>query len=211
MTKKLLPILLASAVAGCMTPGAPLADRGVESVNQPVLARATYTVDLVAPGGVLAPSEVSRLDGWFRSLDLGYGDSIYVDGPYSETARAQVADLAGSYGMMVLPAAPVTAGALPEGTVRVVVSRTRAEVPGCPNWSVPSQPNFENRTMSNYGCGVNSNLAAMVADPQDLFHGREGAGVGDAITAAKAVDFYRRQAPTGKDGLKDISTKKDNK
>jgi pilus assembly protein CpaD len=210
MIKKLLPVLLASAVAGCMTPGAPLADRGVESVNQPVLARSTYAVDLAAPGGMLAPSEVGRLDGWFRSLDLGYGDSIYVDGAYSETVRTQVADVAGAYGMLVLPAAPVTAGALPDGTVRVVVSRTRAEVPGCPNWSVPSQPNFENRSMSNYGCGVNSDLAAMVADPQDLIHGREGGAVGDAITAAKAVEFYRRQAPTGKNGLQDMSTKKDN-
>jgi pilus assembly protein CpaD len=64
--------------------------------------------------------------------------------------------------------------------------------------------------MSNYGCGVNSDLAAMVADPQDLIHGREGGAVGDAITAAKAVEFYRRQAPTGKNGLQDMSTKKDN-
>ena len=48
------------------------------------------------------------------------------------------------------------------------------------------------------------------ADPQDLIHGREGGAVGDAITAAKAVEFYRRQAPTGKNGLQDMSTKKDN-
>jgi pilus assembly protein CpaD len=209
MLKKFLPALLASAVAGCMTPGAPLADRGVESVNQPVLTQSSFVVDMVAPGGILPPSEVARLDSWFQSLGLGYGDSIYVDGAYSDTARAQVGDVAGKYGMMVLPAAPVTAGMVPEGTVRVVVSRTRAVVAGCPNWTVPSQPNFENRSMSNYGCAVNSNLAAMVADPRDLFHGREGTGVGDADTAAKAVDFYRRSAPTGKDGLKDISTKKD--
>jgi pilus assembly protein CpaD len=208
MVKKLLPVLLASAVAGCMTPGAPLADRGVESVNQPVLARSTFTVDLAAPGGIVPSSELTRLDGWFRSLDLGYGDSIYVDGAYSETARAQVAEVAGVHGMMVLPAAPVTAGMVPDGSVRVVVNRTRAEVPGCPNWTVPSQPNFENRTMSNFGCAVNSNFAAMVADPQDLFHGREGTAVGDAITAAKAVDLYRSQAPTGKDGLQEINTQK---
>ena len=30
-------------------------------------------------------------------------------------------------------------------------------------------------------------MAAMVADPQDLVHGREGTGVGDALTSAKAV------------------------
>jgi pilus assembly protein CpaD len=202
-------LLLASTVAACATPGVDTPDRGVASVNQPVLNRSTFALDLSAPGGIVAPQELGRLDGWFRSLDLGYGDSIFVDGAYSDTARAQVADVAGNYGMMVLPAAPVTAGVLPPGSVRVIVSRTRAEVPGCPNWSVPSQPNFQNRSMSNYGCGVNSDLAAMVANPEDLFHGREGTGVGDAATAAKAVGFYRQAKPTGTEGLKDVSTKKD--
>jgi pilus assembly protein CpaD len=209
MVKKLIAVLVASAAAACSTPGVDLRDRGVASVNEPVLNRATYVIDVAAPGGVLPPAEMARLDGWFRSLDLGYGDSIYLDGADAGAARAQIADLAGRYGMLVLPAAPVTAGMVQSGTVRVVVSRTRAEVPGCPNWSVPSQPNFENREMSNFGCGVNSNLAAMVADPQDLFHGRDGSGVGDAATAAKAVNLYRKSAPTGEEGLQDISTKKD--
>lgn len=209
MVKKLIAVLVASAAAACSTPGVDLRDRGVASVNEPVLNRATYVIDVAAPGGVLPPTEMARLDGWFRSLDLGYGDSIYLDGADAGIARGQIADLAGRYGMLVLPAAPVTAGMVQSGTVRVVVSRTRAEVPGCPNWSVPSQPNFENREMSNFGCGVNSNLAAMVADPQDLFHGRDGSGVGDAATAAKAVNLYRRSAPTGEEGLQDISTKKD--
>lgn len=209
MVKKLIAVLLASAVAACATPGGGPADRGIASVNEPVLSRATFVVDLAAPAGTLPPQEVARLDGWFRSLNLGYGDSIFVDGGFSETARAQVTDVAGRYGLMVLPAAPVTAGVVPPGTVRVVVARTRAEVPGCPNWSVPSQPNFQNRSMSNFGCAVNSNLAAMVANPQDLFHGREGTGVGDTATAVKAVDYYRKAEPTGKQGLQDISTTKE--
>ena len=163
--KKLFPVLLASAVAACSTTHANIASRGVEAVNQPVLNRSTYAIDLASPGGTLPSSEAARLDGWFHSLDLGYGDSIFVDGAYSDTARAQVVDIAGNYGMMVLPAAPVTEGPVPAGAVRVIVSRTRAEVPGCPNWSEPSQPTFENHSMSNFGCGVNSVLAAMVADP----------------------------------------------
>ena len=64
--------------------------------------------------------------------------------------------------MILQPGAPVTAGAVAPGSVRVIVSRTRAEVPGCPNWSQPSQPNYNNQTMSNFGCGVNSNLAMTV-------------------------------------------------
>ncbi len=123
----------------------------------------------------------------------------------------QVARIAGQYGMLVSDGAPVTTGVVQPGAVRVVVSRRRAEVPGCPNWSVPAQPNFQNRSMSNYGCALNSNLAMQVANPEDLLHGREGSGVGDAMTGAKAIQFYRRSEPTGAKGLQDISTKKDDK
>ena len=208
MRMKLIAVLLASAVAACATPNNGPADRGVASVNEPVLNRATFALDLAAPAGPLAPEESARLDGWFQSLGLGYGDSIYVDGAYSDEARIQVAEVAGRYGMLVLPAAPVTAGMVPPGTVRVVVSRTRADVPGCPNWSVPAQPNLENRSMSNFGCGVNSNLADMVANPEDLFHGREGTGLGDTLTATKAVDYYRKAPPTATDGLQVDKTKR---
>ena len=64
--------------------------------------------------------------------------------------------------------------------------------------------------MSNFGCSVNANLAAMVANPEDLIHGREGSGVGDNLTATKAVETYRNAKPTGSSGLQDISTKKGN-
>ena len=208
MRTKIATLLLVSITAACSSyPKTDLADRGVESVNQPVLAHETFAFDAAAPAGVLAPEEMGRLDGWFRSLDLAYGDSIYVDGANAEGVRAQVGQLAGRYGMTVLPAAPVTQGAIASGSVRIVVSRTRAEVPNCPNWGRPAQPNFHNRSMSNYGCAVNGDLAAMVANPDDLFHGQEVGGATDTITATKAVALYRSTAPSGSKGLQDVSTK----
>jgi len=211
MTRKLFAILLASAAAACTTNNAGGADRGVAAVNEPVLNRSTFATDLAAPGGVLGPAEVARLDAWFQGLDLRYGDAVYVDGAYSDAARAQIAEIAGRYGMLVSAGAPVTAGAVAPSSVRVIVSRTVASVPGCPNWDRPSQPNYNNRIMPNFGCAVNSNLAAMVANPQDLIHGREGSGVGDAATAAKAVGLYRTTPPTGTKGLEDITTRKGDK
>jgi pilus assembly protein CpaD len=209
MRTRLVLVLLASAVAGCSTaqPGVDQPARGLAAVNVPVVTRSDFVFDLVAPGGSLPASEEARLDAWFRSLGLGYGDSVHVDGAYAGAARADVARVAGRYGMMVSDGYPVTVGALPPGTVRVVVSRTRAHVPGCPDWSRRAQPNPDNETMSNFGCSVNSNLAAMVADPQDLVHGREGSGVVDPATASRAVRSYRTTKPTGEGGLKDISTK----
>ena len=207
MASKSALLLAAAVLSGCSYTPHDLPDRGVAAVNVPVVTRADYVFDASAPGGQLAPGETARLNAWFAGMDLGYGDSIYVDGPYE--ARADVAQVAGNYGLMVAPGAPITTGALNPGAVRVIVSRTRASVPNCPNWSLPAQPNDQNRTMSNFGCAVNSNLAAMVANPQDLVHGREGTGLGDSQTSSKAIGVYRKAEPTGTKGLQDISTKKD--
>lgn len=208
MTRSIMLLLLASAASACQTNGAvDQPARGVDSVNVPVVTRADYAFDLAAPDGSLSASESARLDAWFRSLELGYGDTIYVDGPYAYGARDDVARVAGQYGLMVAAGAPMTAGAVPSGMVRVVVARTRASVPNCPNWDRPSQPSFDHMTMPNYGCAVNGNLAAMVANPQDLVHGQEGSGVGDNRTSVKALESYRKAVPTGQQGLKDINTK----
>src|SRR4051794_36891175 len=157
MRFKLLPLLaLSTALAACQTDvGNNFADRGVASVNVPVVTTADYVFDASAPGGALAPGEAERLNGWFQGLGLGYGDSIYVDGADAYVAREQVSAIAGTYGMLVQAGAPVTAGMVQPGSVRVVVARRRAFVPNCPNWSRPSQPDYNNRSMSNFGCGVN--------------------------------------------------------
>jgi len=182
--------------------------RGVIPVNVPVVSRSDYSFDVAAPGGQLAPYEAGRLDAWFSGLQLGYGDTIYVDGPMASSARADVARVAGRFGLLVAPeGSPVTAGVVPSGAVRVVVTRTRASVPNCPNWSEPAQPNFQNRTMSNFGCAVNGNLAAMIANPEDLVHGREPTGITDPVAATRAIDMYRTKPPTGNANLPAVSTK----
>jgi pilus assembly protein CpaD len=189
MRSKLALIALCSAVAACNTPASP--DQGLASLNVPVVTTTDYVFDAAAPDGALSPGEAARLDGWFQGLGLGYGDSVYVDGSYARAARDQVAAVAGRYGMLVQPGAPVTAGTVPAGGVRVVVARRRAVVANCPNWSQPSQPNFHNKTMSNFGCGVNTNLALQVADPGDLISGQSGDSASDAVTGAKAITLYR--------------------
>jgi pilus assembly protein CpaD len=203
MRSKLLLIALCSGVAACNTPDIP--GQGVAASHVPVVTSADYVFDADAPDGSLAPGQAERLNGWFQGLGLGYGDSVYVDGMYADAARGQVAAIAGQYGMLVSAGAPVTVGAVRPGAVRVVVSRRRAEVPGCPDWSRPDQPNFNNQTMSNFGCGVNSNIAAMIANPEDLLHGREGTGVGDTATAAKAIELYRATPPSGAKGLSSVT------
>ena len=106
--------------------------QGLAAVNVPVVTSADYVFDAAAPGGALGPGEADRLNGWFQGLGLGYGDTVYVDGGYAPAARAQVAAIAGRYGMLRHAGAPVTAGMVQPGSVRVVVARRRAVVPGLP-------------------------------------------------------------------------------
>jgi pilus assembly protein CpaD len=63
--------------------------------------------------------------------------------------------------------------------------------------------NYTNAMSPNYGCAVNSNLAAMVADPQDLLEGKKGSGETLIATSNKAIATYREADPTGKQGLMD--------
>jgi pilus assembly protein CpaD len=205
MRSKIIVIALASSLAACNTPDLP--EKGVATVNVPVVNHTDYVFDAAAPDGALAPGESDRLNGWFQGLGLTYGDTIYVDGAAVEAARGQVATIAGQYGMTVAPGAPVTAGAVQPGNVRVIVSRQRAWVPHCPNWDVPSEPNFDNRNMSNFGCSVNSNIAAMIANPEDLIHGREATGIDNVNDATRAIQYYRSTPPSGSKGLQSVSTK----
>jgi len=66
-------------------------------------------------------------------------------------------------------------------------------VPGCPLWEDETVGAPE-RTATNYGCATNSNLASMIADPNDLVLGQAGSGLADIRDAARAVEGYRSRA-----------------
>jgi pilus assembly protein CpaD len=197
----LAPTLLLAGCGGTM-------NRGLESVHQPVVSRTDYAFDLNTSGGGLAPGEAERLDGWLASLRLGYGDRVSIDdgGGYDGAARAAVSREIGHYGLLLSNVAPVTPAPVTPGTLRVVVSRMHAAVPGCPDFSRQATPDFNENTNSNFGCAVNSNLAAMVARPEDLVHGQSGTDVADPDVASKAIETFRKAPNTGAQELKTQST-----
>lgn len=77
-----------------------------------------------------------------------------------------------------------------------LVSAAGAAVPSCPDWSDTALTASEGQA-SNYGCATAVNLAAMVADPADLVHGKHGDGAGGADVAVRAIKAQRENG-TGK-------------
>lgn len=199
-----LALSLGLALGGC---GGMPTNQSLNSTKQPVVERSNYVFDVQTGQGGLDISEQQRLANWFDAMELGYGDRVSIDDPMvSKATRDAVAQLAGRHGILVEEGAPVTSGHVLPGQARIVLTRSTASVPGCPDWSAKSDMNYGNATYPGYGCAVNSNLAAMVANPQDLLEGQRGTGETVIMSSNKAISTYREQAPTGKDGLAESET-----
>jgi pilus assembly protein CpaD len=182
---------LSLTLAGCG--GALGTNTSMYSVHQPVVERTNFAIDLSMDGGGIAAADQRRLNEWMEALQIGYGDRVSVDygnGYASPTAAKTIADLAADYGVLVSEETPVTEGAIASGNVRVVVTRSKASVPTCPDWSTTSESNFNSSNHSNHGCATNSNLAAMIADPEDLVRGRENKRL-DSNSGKNAVNTYK--------------------
>lgn len=203
MLKHLSIIALAAPallVAGCAASTAE--NRGLESVHQPVVSRTEYVFDMNADNGRPLPGELQRLSGWLASLRLGYGDSVALDDPSGTNSivRAEVGTAVGRYGLFLADLVPVSATPPNPGTVRVIVSRTTASVPSCPDNRETGNGNFSAHTSSNHGCAVNSNLAAMIAHPEDLVRGQPGSATSDPATGTRAIRSLRQGTGSGGTG-----------
>lgn len=178
------------------------------SEHQPVVEKVNYTLDLATGNGGLSYPEQQRLTGWFDGLGLRYGDRVSIQDPMQDPATLGIIDaLAGRYGLAVEPGTPETAGFVEAGTTRVVVSRSKAVVRGCPDWGKQSDFNPNNGLSRNFGCATNSNLAAMVANPEDLVRGDDSDSNTEIMTSNKAINAYRTQAPTGANGIRATSSR----
>ncbi len=167
-----LALSLGLVLAGC---GGMSQNRSVYSVKQPVVERTTVALDVNTTADGLPVAEQRRVAEWFDAMGLRFGDKVSVVDPLErpETSSA-VADVAGRYGILLSDGAGATGADLQPGQARVVIVRSRASVPGCPDWTANSDATFGNGLSSNYGCANNSNLAAMVANPEDLIKGQQG-------------------------------------
>lgn len=194
----LLASSLALGACGGSTP-----NPGMASAKAPVVTQTILVHDLGHAGADgLSSDQRKSLAEWFEGIGVRYGDRVSVDdsGNGSGARRAAIASVLAGYGLLLNDQVPVTPGAGRAGA-RVVVMRATASVPGCPDWSRPSQPEFEASTMSNYGCASESNLAAMVVDANDLVSGKPHTGT-DALTTVKAIETYRSKAGEGTDKVK---------
>lgn len=193
-----LAITLGLSVAGC---GGMPTNQSLYSTKQPVVERQNFTFDVRSAQSGLTITEQQRVAAWFDTMGLGYGDRVSIDDPMaSQATHDAIAQLAERHGVLIAEGAPVTQGYVEPGNARIVLTRSSASVPGCPDWDDKSDMNYFNATSKGYGCATNSNLAAMVANPEDLIQGQSGTGETVIMSGTKAIDSFRNRAPSGNGG-----------
>jgi pilus assembly protein CpaD len=184
-------------------------NRSVDSVHQPVVSTSSFTYDVQpAADGSISGAERQRLDEWLTSIDVGYGDRVAIatdPGAYAPSTRTGIALALARRGLLVEDDSTAQAGAAPDGAVRLIVRRASASVPGCPDWHDKAENNGQGAMSANYGCASNANLAAMVANPDDLVRGQTTDSDLRTATSTRAIQTYRDKAPTGAGALQTIS------
>jgi pilus assembly protein CpaD len=204
MKKIILSALIGLSLTTPAFAGKDRREQGVNSIHKPVVSRNDYVFDMAASGNGIERGEAARLGEWLQSIRLGYGDKVSIDSSnaYGDSyAKDVVAAVIASHGLLLSEDTPMTSGAIAPGAVRVIVSRMTASVPGCPNWKSKSGGIGENeRNLPGYGCATNSNLAAMIGNPEDLIQGRSSDGLTPSHTSSKAVSAYHAAQPSGKGG-----------
>jgi len=189
-----LALSLGLALAAC---GGMPSNTSVYSAHQPVVERSTVALDVTTSSSGLAVAEQRRVAAWFEAMDLRYGDRVSVEDPLDNPdTRAAVAEIAGRYGLLLADGAPVVSGEVQPGQARIVIARSRASVPGCPDWSGSSDATLGNGISGNYGCANNANLAAMVANPEDLIKGQKGSPDTYINTSNTTIKAYTTQVGT---------------
>lgn len=161
--------------------------------NKVSLVRFSHSVRFRGNEDRMSAPEATRLVGFMRDQNVGYGDQVLLLPGASAAAQKRqesVATLFARGGLRVVRDVQIDGVALDPNEVRVIVGRHVVTPPPCPNWSKRSDEDFGNTPSSNIGCATATNLGLMVANPSDLLAG-EPTSPADGELNAFRVESYR--------------------
>lgn len=201
-------------VAGsCASRGMMTDDSGTMSdpaVNHPISVEPSFRemkVNFAGPAG-MNPDDAARFDNFLADYRAHGNGSLGISVPAGAPSHAAItyfAERAASTGISrdkILVSTHDTA----DGDYRVDVSYITytASTDRCGDWSENLAFTLDNQTSKNFGCSVQHNMAAMVADPRDLL-GPRRFEPGDANRAAVVLDNYEQGKPTSAQKTQDQS------
>jgi len=168
------------------------------AINHPIAVEPNYReLKVQFAGGPegMTPDDAARFDNFLADYRAHGNGSLGISvpgGPPSHAAITFLAERAAASGISrdrIL----VSTHDVANGDYRVDVSYITyaAHTDSCGDWSENLAFTGDNLTPKNFGCSVQHNIAAMVADPRDLL-GPGGMGPVDTTRRAVVMDHYEK-------------------
>jgi pilus assembly protein CpaD len=184
--------LLAVLVAGsCSTPELHPVLFEDGAANHPIVVTPSYATLKFYYSGGIAPDDEERLEAFVQEY-LAHGNgAISISVPPGPDSQGTIAVLGERMAQMGVPRARILVGVDDHSTdrrIEVGYVTYAAHTDPCGSWTVNAGETFENQTMPNFGCSVQNNIAAEIADPRDLTE----------LHALSAPDVQQRYGVIGK-------------
>lgn len=179
------------------------------TANHPITVEPRYSsikVSFSAPEAGLLPDDAARFDAFVADyLSRGSG-SISVSAPQGAGSAAALSYFGARLFAMGVPRSRILVGTREDADSRIEIGYIAyaAKTDPCSDWSDSVAKTFDNRTARNFGCAVQHNIAAQVADPRDLIEMRP-TDPADAARRGQVLDNYEKGKVTAAEKNKEQS------
>ena len=172
-------------------------------VNHPIQVEPSYRslkLNFSAPNAGLMPDDSQHFDTFVSDFIAHGNGAISITVPSGRDASATIGYFGERMAAAGVPRNRILVGtremAGGDGRVELGYISYQASTAPCGDWSASVTNTAANHVMSNFGCAVQHNIAAQVADPRDLMT-PEQMGSADASRRAVVFDNYKNGKPTG--------------
>jgi pilus assembly protein CpaD len=195
----LLAVLLAGSCQEFNTDDQPTTLWEDGAANHPITAEPVYRSMKLPDSETLSATDSADLTAFVDDYLARGNGAISVSVPTSAYSSRVITALGEHLADLGVPRSRILVGvqnlAGSEGRVEVGYMSFEAHTAPCGDWSESASITFENTPMPNFGCAVQHNIAAQVADPRDLEQSR-GLGTPDAVQRMQVFNKYEQGQTT---------------
>jgi pilus assembly protein CpaD len=188
----LAAVLLAGSCAAPINNANGLVADG--TVNHPITVEPTarvLTVAFAGPGAGLAPLDEQKVEGFVADYLTRGNGAISISVPNGPDSADTITWFGEHFAEMGVPRSRILVGQHDGAGVELTYVAYVARTDQCGDWSVNAADTESNLPMPDFGCSVQHNIAAMVADPRDLVAPR-ALSASDANRRATVTDKYEK-------------------
>jgi pilus assembly protein CpaD len=200
---KLDYLLRAAAIVSILVAGSCSVTNDGESIsedgarNHPIAVEPSFRelkVQFVGGTDGVSTDDSAKFDSFLSDYRIHGNGSLGISVPGGATSRAAITyfgERAASTGISRDKILVSTRDTSSDPRVVISYISYTAHAESCGDWSENLAFSADNLTPKNFGCSVQHNIAAMVADPRDLL-GPGGMGPVDTARRATVMDHYQK-------------------